>query len=117
MVEFMGKCRNWHQGVTGRLWGFSWLLSVPGQSTHGYLVQFLKRPLGIETRPCERAPVSAPDLWQQLLMYVFGGKFVRPLTMPFLSFSGTQGRQVLEVVGVGGMRVGVFPAILLVLSL
>lgn len=36
--------------------------------------------------------------------------------MPFLSFSGTQGRQVLEVVGVGGMRVGVFPAILLVLS-
>ena len=30
--------------------------------------------------------------------------------MPFLSSPGTRGRQVLEAVGVGGMRLGVFPA-------
>lgn len=57
MEEFMGKVQERTPGgdsdACGDLSVSQSVVRLPGRSTHRYSAQFFKRPLGLETGPCE----------------------------------------------------------------
>ena len=69
MAEFMGKVQEQTPGCGSDACADSlasqFVVRLPGQSTHRYSAQFFKRPLGLETGPCD--PLFQPLICEPFL--------------------------------------------------